>query len=83
MEKIKMGNPRMKKRARTIKETNEVVLTNKMKGKMMELSAYKQDWAWTCSHTTMHPSVGFVGGKRKNKELCATECATFPSMGTF
>lgn len=44
MEKIKMGNPRMKKRARTIKQTNEVVLTNKMKGRMMELSAYKQEF---------------------------------------
>ena len=49
-----MGNPRMKKRARTIKETNEVVLTNKVKGKMMEISAYREDWAWTwtCSDTT-------------------------------
>ena len=54
----------MKKRARTIKQTDEVVITNKLKGRMMELGMYKQDWAWTCSHTTVHPGVGFVGGMR-------------------
>jgi len=43
MERITYGNSRVKKRARVVKQTNEVVVSNKIPGRMVEVGQYRED----------------------------------------
>lgn len=42
-ERIKFGNARVKKRARSVKHTEEVAVANKLSGKMMEVEVYRPE----------------------------------------
>ena len=47
-EKINTGRQRVKKRNRTVVQTNQVNIVNKVKGTFVELERYKKDRFPTC-----------------------------------